>query len=157
MVLKSASSSETLTLKTLKAKWDWKQKIFVLVVKNFLGKQQYQGRCQTCQQYADCFQKTWMKHEHQNAGLYGSVSWESGINEWWAGEEVPSGHKRDGDQASGTLWRSQNGWLPLLVSTKVFEETEVHALNDDVTFTSHVPVLTLTNFCYSLDRNWSKM
>ena len=39
--------------------------------------QQGQELCRTCHQYADCFQKPWMQHEHQNALLiltYGLVS-----------------------------------------------------------------------------------
>ena len=103
---------------------------------------QQQGRKlrRTCHQYAGCFQKPWMQHEHQNSLLiltYGSVSWKSWINVWWAGGEIPSGHKRDGDQVSGTLGCSHDGWLLLdseerhscCWTFEGFEETEIHALN----------------------------
>lgn len=74
--------------------------------------QEVQELRKTCHQYADCFQKPRM----QNALLiltYGLVSWESGINERQAGGEIPSGHERDGDQVSGMLGCSHDGWLLL--------------------------------------------
>lgn len=33
-----------------------------------------------------------------------SVFWESGIKEWQAGGEIPSGHEKDEDHISVTLW-----------------------------------------------------
>ena len=114
--------------------------------------QQGQELCRTCHQYADCFQKPWMQHEHQNALLiltYGLVSWESGINEWWAGGAIPSGHKRDGDQVSGTLGCSHDGWLMLDTEERhpccwAFEGFMPWILHNDVVkFNLHV--LTLSN------------
>ena len=84
--------------------------------------------------------ETFDTHDHQNALLilkYESFSRESGISEWWAGDEIPLGHKRDGEQVSKTLECSHDGWLLLkseerYPSSRVFEgfkETDVHALN----------------------------
>lgn len=102
--------------------------------------QEDQELCRTCHQYADCFKKPWMQHEHQNALIilkYESVFWEYGISEWWTRGQIPSGHKRDGDQASGTLGYSHDCWLlldseeihPCWWAFEAFKETEVHALN----------------------------
>jgi len=51
-------------------------KAFVLVVKIFLGNNKA-NNCAERHQYADCFQKPWMQHEHQSALLiltYGLTS-----------------------------------------------------------------------------------
>ena len=109
-------------------------KAFVLIVKNFLGHNKARNYVE---QHADYFQKLGLQHESQDAlpiFTYGPVSWEPGFNEWRAPER--RGPERDGDQVSGSLGRSHDGWL-LLESEKrppcrwafqEFEETEVQAL-----------------------------
>ena len=44
-------------------------KAFVLVVKNFLGNNKARNYTGLAHQYADCFQISRIKHEHQNAIL----------------------------------------------------------------------------------------
>lgn len=159
MVLKSVSSSEILSLKTQWTSGTGSMEGFCSGREYLSWQQQDQELCRTCHQYADCFQKPWMQHEHQNALLiltYGSVSWESGINKWWVGGEIPSGHNRGGDQVSGTLGCSHDGWLlldseerhPCCWAFEGFKETEVHALN-------FAQWLAFINVYYSIYRNWS--
>ena len=111
-------------------------KAFVLVVKNFLGNDKARNYAE---QHADCFQKPGLQHERQDAQpifTYGPVSWEPGFNEWWAEEEIPSGPEKDGDQVSGSLVCSHDGWQlleseerpPCRWAFQEFKETEVQAL-----------------------------
>ena len=133
-VLRSGSSSEIQSSKTQWTNWNWKRGRLPVPLRSLSSGNEGQKLSRTCQQYADCFQKSGLQRERQNAlpiFTYGPVSWVQ-----WAEGEIPSGPERDEDQVLGSLGHSHDDWL-LLESEKRppchwalqgLEETEVQAL-----------------------------
>ena len=111
-------------------------KAFVLVVKNFLGNNKARNYAEFVNNILTAFRNLGCNMSVKMHYLFSPVSWEPGFNEWRAGEEIPSGPERDGEQVSGLLGHSHDGWL-LLESERrrlcrwafqEFKETEVQAL-----------------------------
>ena len=137
-ILISGISSEIQSLKTQWTKWNWK--VFVLVVKNFLDNNKAINYTELVNNMLTAFRNLGCNMSVKMHYLFSHidpVSWEPGFNEWWGGGEIPTGPERDGDQVSGSLGCSHDGWLlleseerpPCHWAFQVFEETEVQALN----------------------------
>ena len=112
-------------------------KALVLVEKNFLDN----NKAKISQNLSTTFwllSETWAAASVSRCTTYFHI-WTGFPRIWvqWSGGEIPSGPKRDGDQVSGSLGRSHDGWLqfeseewpPCRWAFQEFEVTGVHALN----------------------------
>ena len=111
-------------------------KAFVLVVRNFLGNNKARNYAELVINMLTAFRNLGCNMSIKMHNLFSHMDRFPGYNEWRAGGEIQSGPERDGDQVSGSLGRSHDGWLllepeerhPCRWAFQEFEETEVQAL-----------------------------
>ena len=102
-------------------------KAFILEVKNFLGNNKARNYAELVDNMLTAF---------KNLGCNISVKMHYLFSHMDRFPEIPSGPERDGDKVSGSLGRSQNGWLlleseerpPCRRAFQEFEEREVQTL-----------------------------
>ena len=120
-------------------KWNWQSRrhlfwywsTFLALIRS----EPAQNLSTTCWLLSETWAATWASR-CTTFFTYGPVSWEPVFTEWWAGVEILSGPERDGDQVSGSLGRSHDGWLQLESEERPscrwafqeFKETEFHAM-----------------------------